>query len=315
MARISSIGTYHPAKIVDNDFFAAADPSQQRIEKYFTGMKERRHADPVKETGIIMGVKAAQDALNKGDIDPASIDLIIGCVIPNQYLAPDDLNLIANGAGCKNAIVYSVFSACSSFLSCVNVADAMIASGKAKRVMIVNSSQWANTIADHSSEAYAIAGDGAAATILDDEGDDFLDLEEMCCNDEDIFHSMLLKNPVFTGEKETFQITQVDSTDNEKLVSKPIVVAKTLLDRQEVMPDHFVSHQAGIGMLNHWVNTLGLDEGKLLHTFPLYGNMITANIPTTLSHYIDSGEIKRGDTILLFSPAAGAHYISILWRY
>ena len=68
-------------------------------------------------------------------------------------------------------------------------------------------------------------------------------------------------------------------------------------------------------MMNHWVSVLGLKEGILRHTFSQYGNMLSANVPTTLSHFIDSGEIKRGDTLLLFSPAAGAHYISILWRY
>ncbi|PCJ35156.1 MAG: hypothetical protein COA99_14040 [Moraxellaceae bacterium] len=315
MARISSIGTYHPAKIVDNDFFAAADSSQQGIEKYFTGMKERRHADPIDESGIFMGVRAALDALNKADIDPASIDLIIGCVVPNQHLCPEDLNLVANGAGCKNAVVYPLHSACSSFLSCLNVADAMIASGRINRVMIVNSNHWVGPMADHDSDTFPIAGDGAAATIVENGGDSFLDIEEISCNDEDIFHSMQLKNPLFTGKKEIFKITQIESVDNERLVSKPINVARTLLDRQTLAPDYFIAHQAGVGMLKHWMDILELDESKLRHTFPLYGNMMSTNIPVTMNHYIESGEIKRGDTLLLFSPAAGAHYISILWRY
>ena len=315
MARILSFGTYHPKNTVNNDFFETADTSQQNIEKYFTGMKERRHADADKESGIAMGVSAAQDALNKADIDPATIDLVIGCVVPNQYLVPEDINLIANGAGCKNAVVYPLHSACSSFLSCLNVADAMIARGRMKRVMIVNSSNWVGSIVDRNSDAFAIAGDGAAATILDDEGDSFIDIEEIACNDEDIFHSMKLKSPIFTGQKEVFTITQIESVDNDRLVTKPVSVAKTLLDRQDKQPDFFIAHQAGIGMLEHWINILGLDTSKLLHTFPLYGNMISANIPMTLNHYVELGDIKRGDTLLLFSPAAGAHYISILWRY
>lgn len=315
MARIASIGTYHPKKIVRNEAFSSRNPEQQRIEKYFTGMEERRYADLEEESGIIMGVRAAQEALKKANISPESIDLIIGCVVPNQYLCPEDLNLVANGAGCKNAVVYPLNSACSSFLSCLNVADAMIGSGKARHVMIVNSNHWVGPMADRESDSFAIAGDGAAATIVNDEGDDFIDIEEISCNDEDIFHSMKLKNPLFTGKKEVFKITQIESVNNERLVTKPIEVAKKLLDRQGDVPDHFIAHQAGVGMLNHWVDKLGLDGNKLLHTFPLYGNMMSTNIPVTINHYIGSGDIKRGDTLLLFSPAAGAHYISILWRY
>ncbi|MEE9411610.1 MAG: 3-oxoacyl-[acyl-carrier-protein] synthase III C-terminal domain-containing protein [Methylococcales bacterium] len=315
MSRIVATGAYYPEKIVTNDFFSAPPPESELppIAKFIAGMRERRHAQP-HETGIFMAVEAARRAIDNSDFDFGDIDLILGNVVPNENLYPEDLFLIAGQLGCNNATLRPLNTACSTFLTALQTADLFIASQQRKLAMIVYSVNWVNTIFDKSMDI-STPGDGAAAVILDNTGDSLLSYKERC--DFRVFHTMNMKSPVFTHQDEYFSVTEDPQFDMiEEQVIKPISVASELLaEHPDIEPDWFIAHQAGLPMLETWRRQLKLSKDKLLHTFDKFANMTATNIPVTLDHYVRSGKIKRGDKILFFAPSAGAHYISILWKY
>ena len=77
---ISVMGCYLPAQVVKNqDFERLVETSDEWIVSH-TGVRERRVSSG--EPTWWMGVLAARDALERGKIDAASIDLILFTTVP-----------------------------------------------------------------------------------------------------------------------------------------------------------------------------------------------------------------------------------------
>lgn len=316
MARIEATGRYMPEKIVTNDEFSDGPLLFESVQDFFDGFKERRHAKPG-QTSLSMAVEAAKDAMDSSQYKPEDLDLIIGVLLPNEHLYGEDLNLLQYEIGAKNASVLPVNTTCSSFLSALNVADSHIAAGKKKCVLIVIVTNWINTGLNIEKPNYSFAGDGAAAVVVDNLEDSLIDVFECNNSTPAVFSSMMMKNPLITGKKEYFTITEPDGISTAKdLVLAPIKIGNKLLKRNpEVVVDKVIMHQAGVKMMHLWADKLGISADKIRHTLELYANMTASNIPVTLDHWIRNGDIQRGETILFFSPAAGGHYIAMLWRY
>lgn len=318
MTRIEATGCYLPEKIVTNDFFTDESNLFSSIGEYFTGYNERRHASP-NENSLSMAREATLTALSESEHCAKDLDLIIGCLVPSDYLYGDDLNLLQHGIGATNASVIPINTTCSTFLSALNIADSLIASGKKKCILIVTAVNWINYGLDTSEPNFAFAGDGAAAVIVDDQSDreSLIDICELNNSTPEIFLSMAMKNPVVTGKKEYFNIIEPEGISMLKdMILTPISVIKKLLARNsEVTIDKVFMHQSGLKMMRIWMNKVDIPFEKVCHTLDLYANMISANIPVSLDYWIRQGGIKRGQNILFFAPAAGGHSIAMLWRY
>lgn len=316
MSRIEATGRYMPEKVIANDGFSDGSVLFESVQEFFNGFKERRHAGP-EETGLVMAVRAAKDALQSSQYTAADIDLIVGAVLPNENLYGEDLNLLQHELGATNASVLPINTTCSSFLSALNIADSHISLGKKRCVLVVIATNWVNTVLNVEKPNYGFAGDGSAAVILDGAADSLIDINERNNSTPAVFQSMLMKSPVFTGKKEFFTITEPDGISTAKdLVMAPIEVGRKLLGRNtEVKIDKIIMHQAGVKMMHLWADKLGISGDKIRHTLELFANMTASNIPVTLDYWVKNGDIKRGETILFFSPAAGGHYIAMLWRY
>lgn len=316
MARIECTGSYLPEKVVTNSLFDNDEAIFESIAEFLDGYEQRRHAEKG-ETGLSMALKAAQNALEASTYNAEDIDLIIGAIVPNQYLYGEDLNLLQHELGAKNASVMPINTTCSNFLSALNVADALITAGKKSKVLVVIAVNWVNHILDTSQKNFGFAGDGAAAVIVDDSGDSYIDSCECNNSSPGVFKSMAMQSPVFSGQKEYFQITEPDGISTAKdLILGPIKVAQQLMERnKEVRIDKVFMHQSGMKMMAMWMEKLDLPVSMVRHTLPLFANMTMANIPVSLDYWVKKGELARGDTLLFFSPAAGGHYMAMLWKY
>ncbi|MEZ5523711.1 MAG: 3-oxoacyl-[acyl-carrier-protein] synthase III C-terminal domain-containing protein [Pseudomonadales bacterium] len=316
MSRIEATGRYMPEKVVTNGDFSDGPLLFETVQEFFNGFKERRHAG-IGETGISMAAKAAKDALSCSQYLPENIDLIIGAILPNENLYGEDLNLLQYELGAINASVLPINTTCSSFLSALNIADSLIAAGKKKCVLVVIATNWVNTALNIERPNYGFAGDGSAAVILDGKADSLIDVNEKNNSTPAVFESMLMKSPVFSGDKEYFTITEPEGVSTAKdLVMAPIEVGRKLLERNsDIRIDKVFMHQAGLKMMHLWASKLGIEPGKIRHTLELYANMTASNIPVSLDYWVKNGGLERGDTLLFFSPAAGGHYIAMLWQY
>ena len=79
--------------------------------------------------------------------------------------------------------------------------------------------------------------------------------------------------------------------------------------------DWFIPHQANIRIMKTVAERLEIPLEKVIITVHKYGNISAASIPVTLDEAVRSGQIKRGNLILVNSFGAGLTWGASLFRF
>ncbi|MGH7920586.1 MAG: 3-oxoacyl-ACP synthase, partial [Candidatus Dormibacteraceae bacterium] len=127
---IGGIGTFAPERILTNaDLEKIVDTSDQWITER-TGMKERRIA-PSGTASWELGTQAAERALADAGVRPEDVDLIMVASSAPDAPFPSMACRVQEQLGLSNAWAFDLLAACTGLLYEVQIADAMIASGRA----------------------------------------------------------------------------------------------------------------------------------------------------------------------------------------
>ena len=79
--------------------------------------------------------------------------------------------------------------------------------------------------------------------------------------------------------------------------------------------DWLIPHQANIRIIEATAQHLSIPMDKVITTVALHGNTSAASVPLALDHGIKSGQIRRGDLLLLEGVGAGFTWGASLIRY
>jgi len=312
--RIVSTGVYVPERVVTNSESNHISPQINDDNlKLFVGAGER-HICSVHETPTYMGIQAAKTAISNAKLDPQSIDTIICYTLIGDHEVPKDVYKIAAGIGCDGAMCWSIDTACATFLSQLNCADALVKNGK-KRILLINSTNWVSR--GFPDDNPLLPGDGAGAVIVEE----ILDGNLIDCIEKSSaaqFDFIKLESAQLTGKSEYFEFSNSPRIIHRAISILPEianeVLAKNNIKKDEV--DWTITHQPGVPAILKWHELLDIPVEKNLNTFSLYGNMSAANIPITLDHFLNKEKkIKSGDLVLMFTAGAGIHAAAALYRF
>lgn len=122
--------------------------------------------------GSTLGAEAALRAVGDAGLVADDVDVVIlGSSTPDS-LCPAGAVVIQEAIGAHRAFAFDVQAACSSFVFAVAAARGFLASGQARRALVVAAEQFsAMTDWSEPSTSY-FAGDGAAAVVLEAIGSD-----------------------------------------------------------------------------------------------------------------------------------------------
>jgi 3-oxoacyl-[acyl-carrier-protein] synthase-3 len=132
-AAITAVGKYVPETILTNDMLSKMVDTNDEWITTRTGIKERRI---LKEEGAgtsYMAIRAAKDLLEKRNLDPKEIDLIVMATATPDMMVASTGTYVATEIGATNAFAYDLQAACSSFLYGMSTASAYIESGRYKK--------------------------------------------------------------------------------------------------------------------------------------------------------------------------------------
>ena len=134
--RIAGVGYSVPKTVItNNDLTKLYDTSDEWIYTR-TGIKERRMVSG-DESAFELGVEAAKNALNKSDIKPEDIDLIIVATSAPSQLYPAMGCRIQAALGISNNIpAFDITAACTGLIYALSIARGYIASGMYKNILI-----------------------------------------------------------------------------------------------------------------------------------------------------------------------------------
>ena len=121
-AAITAVGTYVPEDVLTNKMLEKMVETNDEWIFSRTGIRERRILkDPSKGTSYL-GIEAAKNLIEKSNLDPKEIDLVIlASVTPDLPVAATGVH-IATQIGATNAFAYDLQAACSGFLYAMSTA-------------------------------------------------------------------------------------------------------------------------------------------------------------------------------------------------
>jgi 3-oxoacyl-[acyl-carrier-protein] synthase-3 len=135
-----------------------------------TGIKERR----ILEKGLgtsFMAINAAQQIIEKKNLDPLEIDMVIVATItPDMHVSATAAH-VATEIGALNAFGYDLQAACSGFLYGMSVASSYIESGRYKNIILIGADKMSSIIDYSDRNTCIIFGDGAAAVLFQPNND------------------------------------------------------------------------------------------------------------------------------------------------
>src|SRR3954471_24492331 len=164
-AGIIGIGHAYPEGILTNaDLKKMVDTSDEWITSR-TGIKQRHKAADNEYTSQF-GTKAALLALDRANLKPEDIDIIICATTTPDQIMPSTGALIQAQIGAVNAAGMDVFAACSGFLYGVTMVESMIKTGQIKYALVVGAEVLTKYVDYTDRGTCVIFGDGAGAAVL-----------------------------------------------------------------------------------------------------------------------------------------------------
>jgi 3-oxoacyl-[acyl-carrier-protein] synthase-3 len=170
---IEGVGSYHPNKIVGNEYYANHF-KKYGMEEHAIGLMEKvgretRTLAEENETSITMGVEAAKKALKKARLEPKDIDAIISVSDTPEYLTPCCALILKNKLKASNVTnVFDINNDCIGMLTGIDIASRYLKTDKKyKRILVVGSMHISPFAKEDDLVVYGCISDGAAAVVLE----------------------------------------------------------------------------------------------------------------------------------------------------
>lgn len=323
---IKGTGSYTPDKVLTNaDLSEIVETSDEWIFSR-TGIKQRCIA-AAGETAASMGVVAATRAIEDAGLRVEDIDVVIVATITPDMPFPATACLVQTRLGIKNAICMDIEAACSGFLYIMEVASALLQTGRYRNALVIGSEKLSSIIDWTDRTTCVLFGDGAGAAVLSLSGGEnqsrIIDFKLGA----DGANSEVLYMPgggcaapataASLAERQHF--LKMRGKEVFKLAVKVMgQAALEILEQNGVSPDQLacvIPHQANVRIIDSLSTRLQIPIERFFLNLDKYGNTSAASIPIALDEAARAGRLKRGDLVLLVAFGAGLTWGATLLKW
>ena len=282
-----------------------------------TGIRARHFAaDDVHASDL--ATAAARRALEAAGCTAADIDMIIVATSTPDMVFPSTASIVQRKLGAFGGAAFDVQAVCSGFIYALSVADAMIKAGTCNRALVIGAEVFSRLLDFDDRTTCVLFGDGAGAVVLEASSvpgvvatklhADGRHLEILCTpgtvNAGKIFGDPLLKMDGPAVFK--LAVGVLGDVANEVLA----LAGRTTSD-----VDWLVPHQANIRIMQSTARKLKLPAERVVVTVAEHGNTSAASIPLALDVAVRSGQIQRGQRLLLEGVGGGFTWGAALVDY
>ena len=324
-AAITAVGGDVPeTKLTNFDLEKLVDTTDEWIRTR-TGITERRILkEPGKATSD-MAAAAISQMLEKNNIDPLEVDMIIVGTITGDFIFPATANIVADKIGAKNAWGFDVAAACSGFLFALDTGSKFIESGQYKKVIVCGFDKMSSIIDYTDRNTCIIFGDGGGCVMLEpnDEGFGIQDsILHMDGSGREFLYQKSggsLNPPTMeTVQNREHFVRQEGQTVFKFAVTNMADVSYEIMQRNNLTSETvnwLVPHQANLRIIDGTANRMGLDKDKVLVNIQKYGNTTAGTLPLCLWDF--EKQFKKGDNLILSTFGGGFTWGSIYlkWAY
>jgi 3-oxoacyl-[acyl-carrier-protein] synthase III len=323
---IGPVAIHLPEKVEDNEFLAAQFPKWDMDLIYSkTGICKRHVAGPG-ECASDLGVMAAEKLFAEHNIDRGSIDFLLFCTQTPDYPLPTTACLMQDRLGLPTSIGALDFNlGCSGFVYGLSLADGLIRTGVARRVLLITAETYSKYIDPTDRSLRTIFGDGAAATLVDASEKPSLS-SFVFGTDGRGADTLLVTDGGARPKQSAIQPRKRRRwpsslyMDGPELVKFSLDVVPQLVDRVLAQAnwtrdnvDLYLLHQATLFMLDHLRERLLLDREHTPEALEEYGNTVSSTIPILIRDLRQSGRLRPGKQTLLIGFGVGLSWAGCTW--
>lgn len=293
-----------------------------------TGIKSRFHTTEDEATSDLC-IRAAKQCLQRANVDPSLVDLIVVATMTPDHATPSTACLLQAELNCS-AMALDVNAACSGFVYAMITAGQFVANGSSRCALVIGA-DVISTLADPQDvRTYPLFGDGAGAALLTSNPLSTESNPTGILNFHLAADGKLGKSLIVPGGGSRTPISQ-EVLDGRmqylKMDGKPVfkwavriipeAVKRSLKEAGLTLDDVdlLIPHQANSRIIDAAVETLGIDREKVFCNVDRYGNTSAASVPMALHEAVQQGRIKPGSNVLLVGFGAGLTWGSCLFRW
>lgn len=347
---IAGTGIAVPDRVVTNDDLSRImDTSDEWIASR-TGVRERRFVEPGVGASDL-AARAVVNALDDAGLEPGEVDALVTATMTPDYQAPGIAGLVQRDTGMGTIPAFDLRQQCSGFLYGMDLADGLIASGRAETVVVVGAEvhagylPWGDTwdvVLGRSDReltegewerntryrAWSVLfGDGAGAMVLRRGGDPGLGyLASRLHTDGSQFELILVPGLGFS-RRPYADHEQIDDDlhlpvmDGGGLYRQAVrlmpesvreVAEAARVDLADI--DVVVAHQANDRILAGVRKQMGVGEDVVPSNIARYGNTTSGTLPILYHELRESGRVGSGSLVCFTAFGAGAHWGAALYR-
>ena len=305
-------GSYLPeTRLTNEDWAQKVDTNDQWLRKR-TGIQERRWAQ--EETTSDLCIRAAKKALEKADIDPKQIGIILVATMTPNFSSPALATLVQDAIGASGAYGFDISAACSGFVFATNTLYHLLETSTLPYGLVIGGETMLSSV-DWADRSTAILfGDGAGALLVEKTQDNATKLLSYDLHSDGCRALALVAgNRIDSNQKMT-----MDGRGIFELVVKEVPASikaacdSAGLELEDV--DLFILHQANSRLIESVAKKLSIPLEKFPSNIATLGNTSAASIPLLLDQLIEEKKIilGSGQTLVLSGFGGGLSWGSIV---
>ena len=326
-AAIGPIAVHLPDRVETNAQLQAEFPQWDMPLIYEkTGIAARHIAAP-EECASDLAAAAAGKLFADFDIDPTSIDFLLLCTQTPDYPLPTTACLLQDRLGLRTSVGALDFNlGCSGFVYGLSLADGLIRSGAARRVLLLTAETYSKYIHRDDRSLRTIFGDGAAATIIEAAPEPTLSAFQFGTDGSGADTLLVTKGGVRPADKaikprHRHRWESALYMDGPSLINFTVAAVPKLVDnilaaaemgREEV--DLFLLHQATRKMLDQLREALHLSPERMPIALEDCGNTVSSTLPILIDSLRSEGKLAAGMRSMLVGFGVGWSWAGCIWR-
>jgi 3-oxoacyl-[acyl-carrier-protein] synthase-3 len=294
-----------------------------------TGIQERRWVREG-ESGVELGRKAAERALEMAALAPTDLDAIVYATSSPDHFAPGNGVYLQKLLGIDTIPALDVRAQCSGFIYALSVADAWIRAGQYRHILVIGSEVQSTglELSTAGRHVAVIFADGAGAVVLgpgnsDESGILSFDLHSEGAHAEKLwvdapgsmYHPRVSQEQLEAGR----QYLEMDGREvfRHAVARMPESVRAVLSSAGQTLENLtlLLAHQANLRISEAMQKDLGLRDDQVYNNIMWYGNTTAATIPILLDECVRSGRLKRGDLLVMTAFGSGFMWGSAAVRW
>jgi 3-oxoacyl-[acyl-carrier-protein] synthase-3 len=309
VGKIVGVGRALGSRAVTNkDLQRSLDTTEEWIATR-TGIRER-HFVGAGEDCATLAIQASKKAIEHAGVGGDTVDLILCATSTAPESMPSVACLVGEAIGAPGVGAMDLAAACTGFSYAASVADSMLESGAASRVLLIGADAM-TTIVDQSDRSTAVLfGDGAGAVILDHGDGESGFIDHILGADGRMAPLGRAGHPgdehkLYQNGREVFKFAvRILPEMVEKLVARNGISLESV--------QYIIPHQANARIIQAAARKIDVPEEKIVVNLDRFGNTSAASIPLSYPDIYEA--LEPGKYVITVGFGFGLTWAANLYR-